>query len=178
MKLSLVRRQLARGLLFFHFVGLSMCVGTIFVNVVIERRTRDTDLHLLSAGRDLISLSIGSIVQTGFWMTVMTGFLIVPFRYGFRIPIWIWIKLAITNAIFSIAVMALTPANDAATQWAHWSDDHGQLAPQFQENVAQADFYGMLILSLFLIATAVGIWKPFSRIIRGRRPKGDATEAS
>ena len=59
--------------------------------------------------------------------------------------------------------MALVkPALEAAREWAHWSVQHGQLAPQFQEAVARASFYGGIVFALFLLNIPVAVWKPFS----------------
>jgi hypothetical protein len=56
----------------------------------------------------------------------------------------------------------VAPVLAAAREWAHWSVQHGQLAPQFQEAVARASFYGGIVFALFLLNIPVAVWKPFS----------------
>jgi hypothetical protein len=65
----------------------------------------------------------------------------------------------------SIGVLGLTlagPAAERARDWAHWSAEHGRLAPRFLANLIQAGFYGGIIRALFLFTIAVAVWKPFS----------------
>jgi hypothetical protein len=178
MKAGSVRRQFVRACLFFHFMGLALCFGTIFANFAIDRQTRGADLRLLSIGRDLITASSHSLIQTGFLMMVATGILLVLLRYGWRVPVWAWIKFGLSIMIISISILALTPAGDAATQWARWSAEHGQLAPQFIDSIARSGRYGTTILALLLVTTIVAIWKPFANGIRGRRARGEAVETA
>jgi hypothetical protein len=178
MKTVSMRRQFVRASLFFHFVGLALCLGTIFANIAIERQTRGADLRLLSIGRDLITASSHTLIQTGFWMMVVTGILLVVLRYGLRVPLWAWIKFGLSVAIFFMSVLALTPAGDAATQWARWSAEHGQLAPQFLDNAGRAGPYGAAILVLFLVTTIVAIWKPFAGGIAAKRARIEPAEAA
>jgi hypothetical protein len=178
MKTVSIRRQFVRATLLFHFIGLALCVGTIFANLIIDRQTRGADLHLLSVGRNLITASSHSLIQTGFLLMMATGILLVLLRYGWRVPVWAWIKFGLSIAILSISIFALTPASDAATQWARWSAEHGQLAPQFLDNIARTGPYGATILVLLLVTTIVAIWKPFSGGIAARRARVEAAEAA
>ena len=161
-----LRRQSTRILMLFHFIGLAMCLGSIFANVMIDRQTRGAGLEILALGRDLIALTSRNFIQTGFWMMVVTGILVVLLRYGLRPPIWVWVKAGTSTAIFAIVVLALDPAALSATQWAHWSAEHGQLAPQFLVSVTEAGRYGIMVLALLLVTTIVAIWKPFSSGLR------------
>jgi hypothetical protein len=178
MKAGNARRQFARGLLFFHFIGLALCLGGIFGDFLIDRHTRGADLQLLSLGRDLISLSSRNLVQTGFLLMMATGILMVLVRYGLRAPIWAWLKFGLSITVLALSILALSPATTAATQWAHWSAEHGQLAPQFLENIALAGRYGITILGLLLVTVIVAIWKPFSSGIRRLSPSGDSVETA
>ncbi len=163
-----IKQQSIRVLLLVHFVGLALSLGAALANVAIERQTRGGSLELLSIGRDLISLSSRNLVQTGFFMMVISGILIVVLRYGFRAPAWVWIKLATSAAIFAVAFFGQGPATTALAALAHWSVEHGELAPQFQDGLAQAGRYGLTLLALFLTTIAVAIWKPVSLRIRTR----------
>ena len=178
MKVGNARRQFTRGLLFFHFIGLSLCLGAIFADFLIDRQTRGADLHLLSLGRDLISLSSRNLVQTGFLLTMATGILMALLRYGLRVPVWAWLKFGLSITVLALSILALSPATTAATQWAHWSAEHGQLAPQFLENIALAGRYGITILGLLLVTVIVAIWKPFSSGIRRLSPSSDSAETA
>ena len=168
MTVQAIKRQSIRLLLLFHFIGLALSMGASIANVVIERNTRSSGLELLSIGRDLISVSSRELVQTGFYMLVVSGMLIVVLRYGIRAPAWVWIKLATSSAIFAVAALGTGPTNAALAALAHWSVEHGQLAPQYQDSLAHAGRYGETLLVLFLTTIAVAIWKPVSFRIKAR----------
>jgi hypothetical protein len=173
-----IRRQASRFFLLFHFVGLALSLGAAFANVAIERQTRGGSLEALSFGRDLISLSSRNLVQTGFWMMVISGILVVVLRYGYRAPLWVWLKLATSAAIFAVADFAQAPTTAALSALAHWSVEHGTLAPQFADSLALAGRYGLVILALFLATMGIAIWKPVSvRMRRAARP-GQPSEVS
>ena len=171
-----LRRQASRCFLLVHFVGLALSLGAAFANVAIERQTRGGSLELLSFGRDLISLSSRNLVQTGFWMMVISGILVVALRYGYRAPLWVWLKLATSAAIFAVAAFAQAPTTAALSTLAHWSVEHGALAPQFAVNLALAGRYGLVVLALFLTTMGIAIWKPVSFRIRRAAQPGQPSE--
>ena len=117
-------------------------------------------------------------VKVPMYLFIFGVLLLVLLRYGWRVPAWAWIKFGLSIAILSISIFALTPASDAATQWARWSAEHGQLAPQFLDNIARTGPYGATILVLLLVTTIVAIWKPFSGGIAARRARVEAAEAA
>ncbi len=176
MNFQTIKRQSIRLLLLLHFVGLALSMGASIANVVIERQTRSGGLELLSIGRDLISVSSRELVQTGFYMIVISGILIVVLRYGIRAPAWVWIKLATSAAIFGVAALGQGPTTAALAALAHWSVEHGQLAPQFPDGLALAGRYGETLLVLFLTTIAVAIWKPVSFRIQVRGAKRERAE--
>jgi len=161
-----VRRQASRCLLMVHFLGLALSLGAAFANVAIERQTRGGTLELLAFGRDLIGFSSRVLIPTGFWMMVISGILVVVLRYGYRAPLWVWLKLAFSAAIFALADFGQGPVTRALAALAHWSVENGQLAPQYQESLALAGRYGLLTLALFLTTMAIAIWKPISFDVR------------
>jgi hypothetical protein len=138
---------------------------------MIERHTRAGSLEMLSIGRDLVSLSSQNLIQTGFWISVISGIVIVLLRYGLRAPLWAWIKLGLSVAIFGEVGFALDPASTAVTGWARWSAEHGQLAAQFPDSIAQAGRVGIVVLVLYLATTIVAIWKPVWSPLRTRTEK-------
>ena len=164
-----VKRQLARVFLFVHFVGLTLCLGTIFTNILIERHTRGGSLELLSIGRDLVTLSSHNLIQSGFLITVFSGILITLLRYGLRAPLWTWIKLGLSLVILTMVIFALDPASTAATEWARLSAERGRLVPEYLDSVARAGRYGAAVLLLLLVTAIVAIWKPMWPKLRGKR---------
>jgi hypothetical protein len=162
-----IRRQASRFFLLVHFLGLALSLGAAFANVAIERQTRGGSLELLAFGRDLIGFDSRVLVPTGFWMMVISGILVVLLRYGYRAPLWVWLKLTFSAAIFAVADFAQGPVTRALAALAHWSVEHGQLAAQYQETLALAGRYGLLTLALFLTTMGIAIWKPVS--FRARR---------
>lgn len=166
-----IKRQLDRVLLFVHFVALTLCLGTIFTNVLIERHTRSGSLELLSIGRDLVTLSSHNLIQTGFLVMVFSGILITLLRYGLRAPLWAWLKLGISVIVFSLVIFGLDPASTTATEWARWSAEHGQLAPQFVEYATRAGRFGVSILALLLVTAIVAIWKPTLSRLRAKQER-------
>lgn len=164
-----IKRQLTRVFLFVHFLGLTLSLGTIFTNILIERYTSAGSLELLSTGRDLVTLSSHNLIQTGFLVTVFSGILVALLRYGIRAPLWAWIKLGISIVIFTTVILVFDPAGTATTEWARWSAEHGRLAPEYLESLSRSRRLGLFVLSLFLITTIVAIWKPMWPHLRRRR---------
>jgi hypothetical protein len=169
------KRHLFHALLFFHFLGLALSLGTRFASLAVERATRGSSLQNMALGRDLIDASARSLTRPGLLLLVITGVCMTLLRYGLRPPVWVWIKV---GAVLSIGVLGLTlagPAAERAGHWAHWSAEHGRLAPQFLANFNQAGFYGGIIGALFLFTIAVAVWKPFSSGFRRKlQAKPDA----
>jgi hypothetical protein len=165
-----IRRQASRFFLLVHFLGLALSLGAAFANVAIERQTRGGSLELLAFGRDLIGFSSRVLVPTGFWMMVTSGILVVLLRYGYRAPLWVWLKLGFSAAIFAVADFAQGPVTRTLAALAHASVEHGQLAAQYQDMLALAGRYGLLTLVLFLATMGIAIWKPMSFRGRVRRP--------
>jgi hypothetical protein len=164
MQVSDIKRHVFRSLLAVHFVGLALTIGIRFSALVIDQVTSAADLQSLSFGRDLTGVLARSLTLPGVLLTVATGILMVLLRYGRRPPVWIWIKVGLTTAALSLGTPVVAPALAAAREWAHWSVQHGQLAPQFQEAVARASFYGGIVFALFLFNIPVAVWKPFSSL--------------
>lgn len=164
-----IRRQASRFFLLIHFLGLALSLGAAFANVAIERQTRGGNLDFLAFGRDLISSSSSALVPTGFWMMVISGILVVLLRYGYRAPLWVWLKLALSAVIFAVADFGQGPVTRALAALAHASVEHGQLASQYQETLALAGRYGLLTLALFLATMGIAIWKPVSLRMQTRR---------
>lgn len=162
MKISDIKRHAFRGLLSLHFVGLALTIGVRLASFGIYRATGAGDLRSLSFGRDLVGVLARSLTLPGFLLTVLTGIAMVVLRYGSRPPIWVWIKVVLTTAALSLATPVVGPALDAARQWAHWSLEHGHLAPELQASVAKANLYGGIVFALFILNIPVAIWKPFS----------------
>ena len=169
-----VRRQLTRGVLFVHLLGLTLSLGTIFTNILVERHTRGGNLEMLSLGRDLVTLSSHDLTQTGFLITLFSGILLTLLRYGIRVPLWAWIKLALSLIVLTVVLLALDPAGTAATEWARLSAERGQLAPQYLDSVARSGRYGAIVLGLLLVTMIVAIWKPLWSGLRPRRETGSA----
>ena len=67
---------------------------------------------------------------------------------------------ALNATAFFVVSPLVAPALAATRTWAHWSAEHGQLAPQFVQSAAQASFYGAIVFSLFLLNVPVAVWKP------------------
>jgi hypothetical protein len=159
-----MKRNLFRGLLFFHFIGLALAVGTRFADWAIDAHTGAAGLQELSFGRDLMGELGRSLVLPGFLLMVATGIAMTVLRYGRRPPLWVWIKVGLNVVTLLIARPLVAPALAAARTWAHWSAVHDQLAPQFLQSAAQASLYGGLVFALFLLNMPVAIWKPFASV--------------
>jgi hypothetical protein len=54
----------------------------------------------------------------------------------------------------------VAPALEAGRKWAHWSVEHGQLAPQVHDSIAQVTLYGGIVFVLILLTIPVAVWKP------------------
>lgn len=172
-----LKPHIFRTLLFFHFLGLAATLGTRLAPGVIDAQTRTAQLPVLLLGRHLIDVSQRLVILPGFLAVLATGVALTLIRYGLRPPLWVWIKVGLVLAMTGIGVFGVGPAAAAAQEWARWSANHSQLAPQLIENVAKSSSYGSVVRVLFLITIAVAIWKPFASI-GGRKPKPKRAEVS
>jgi hypothetical protein len=164
MKTPDIKRNAFRGFLVLHFVGLAMSLGTRIADFAIDRATRGGSLQVLSFGRDLTSHLALSLVLPGFLLMIASGIIMVLLRYGRHPPLWVWIKAAIATTALLVATPLAAPALAAARQWAQWSAEHNQLAPQFSDSAARATLYGAIVLVLFLLNIPIAIWKPFASV--------------
>jgi hypothetical protein len=175
MKTADIKRNAFRGFLVLHFIGLAMSLGTRLADFAIDRLTSGNGLQALSFGRDLTSQLAYSLVLPGFLLIIASGIVMVLLRYGFHPPLWVWIKAGISTIALFVATPLAAPALTAARQWAHWSAENNQLAPQFSDSAAKAAFYGGIVFILFLLNIPIAIWKPFASIrlprIRESEPK-------
>jgi hypothetical protein len=172
-----LKRNAFRSFLGLHFIGLAMALGTRIADFAIDRATGGTSLQALSFGRDLTGMLARNLVLPGFLLIVATGIAMVLLRYGTHPPVWVWIKAGLTSAALFVATPLAAPALTAARQWAHWSVEHNQLAPEFHDSAAKASLYGGIVFILFLLNIPIAIWKPFGSIRLPRlRAYGRETE--
>jgi hypothetical protein len=180
MKTADIKRNAFRGLLVLHFFGLAMSLGTRLADLAIEHETAGGSLQALSFGRDLTSRLAFSLVLPGFLLIIASGLAMVMLRYGLHPPLWVWIKAGLTTSALFVATPLAAPAVAAARQWAQWSAEHDQLAPQFSDSATKAALYGGIVLALFLLNIPVAIWKPFAAVrlprIREARVSGAAPQ--
>ena len=160
MQSASIKRHAFRTLLVIHFVGLALSLGARLADYVIEQQTTHGTLQTLAFGRDLTGAVARALILPDFLSLFASGVALTLLRYGTRPPLWVWIKVALNLlAVLGIAPF-VAPTVAAARQWAHWSADHHQLAPQFQQNAAQAAFYGAIVFTLFMLNIPVAVWKP------------------
>jgi hypothetical protein len=164
MKTADIKRNAFRSVLVLHFIGLAMSLGTRLADFAIDRLTSGGSLQVLSFGRDLTSRLAFSLVLPGFLLMIASGITMVLLRYGLHPPLWVWIKAGVSTLALFVATPLAAPALAAARQWAQWSAEHNQLAPQFSESAAKASFYGGIVFVLFLLNIPIAIWKPFASI--------------
>jgi hypothetical protein len=164
MKTADIKRNAFRSALALHFIGLAMSLGTRLADFAIDKDTSGGSFQTLSIGRDLTSQLARSLVLPGFLLMIASGIIMVVLRYGYHPPLWVWIKAGLTTVALLVATPLAAPALAAARQWAHWSAEHDQLAPQFSDAAARASFYGGIVFVLFLLNIPVAIWKPFASI--------------
>lgn len=167
MQAILLKRHSMRTLLTIHLIGMAVFFGGRFADFVVERKTEGTSLQMLAFGRDLSGAIGRGLMLPGFLAMLVTGIAMTIIRYGKRPPAWVWIKVGLNVTAFFVVSPFVAPALAAARSWAHWSAEHGQLAPQFLQSAAQASFYGAIVFGLFLLNVPVAVWKPVFSL---RRP--------
>jgi len=160
MSIAGLKRNVFRTLLTLHFVGLALVIGVRFANLGVESVSAGGSLEFLSWGRDLMGVLARSYTLPGFLLTIVSGIGMVIVRYGKRVPGWVWVKVGLTTAGMAVALTSVAPALEAARHWAHWSAQHGQLAPQFHDAVARAGLYGGVVFALVLLTIPIAVWKP------------------
>jgi hypothetical protein len=147
------KRNIFRTLLTLHFVGLALVIGVRFANLGVESVSAGGSLEFLSWGRDLMGVLARSYTLPGFLLTIVSGIGMVIVRY-------VWMKVGLTTAGMAVALTSVRPALEAGRRWAHWSAQHGQLAPQLHDAVARAGLYGGIVFALVLLTIPIAVWKP------------------
>jgi hypothetical protein len=167
-----MNRNLFRVLLTLHFLGFGVVIGTRFANLAIEHLAGAGGLQALSFGRDLMGALARSVVLPGFLLVLASGIALTLLRYGWRPPVWVWIKIGLNLMVLFVATPLVAPSLAAARAWAHWSVAHNQLAPQYLSSAAQATLFGAAVFILFLLNIPVAVWKPYAsvRLPRLARP--------
>jgi hypothetical protein len=164
-----IKRNAFRTLLVLHFIGLALIIGVRFANFGIEHATGGGSLQVLALGRDLMGVLARTLTLPGFLLTLVTGIGMVILRYGRRVPGWVWLKVTLTAVSLALATSMVAPALEAARKWAHWSVEHGLLAPQVHDSVAQVTLYGGIVFVLILLTIPVAVWKPLLSFGSSRR---------
>jgi hypothetical protein len=164
MQTANIKRNAFRTLLVLHFIGIALAVGSRFSDFVIDQQTGNANLQTLALGKALAGTIAISLTAPGFWLIIVTGVAMTVLRYGRRPPIWVCMKAGITVAGLLVALALVAPALRATREWARWSAEHNQLAPEFSHSAAQASFYGAIVFTLFLINIPVAVWKPFLKV--------------
>jgi hypothetical protein len=173
MQAILLKRHSMRALLTAHLIGMAVFFGGRFADFVVERKTEGSDLQMLAFGRDLSGAIGRGLMLPGFLTMLVTGIAMTIIRYGKRPPAWVWIKVALNATAFFVVSPFVAPALTAARNWAHWSAEHGQLAPQFLQSAAQASFYGAIVFGLFLLNVPVAVWKPMFSLRKPATSRGE-----
>jgi predicted Abi (CAAX) family protease len=155
-----------RGL---HFVGLAMFLGTIIVNIVVEKHIAVGGLPLLADGRTLISLISHRLILQGLGLMTVTGVLMAVLRFGAGTPIWVYAKAACVGLIVAISLVFLLPSLDEATRWAVISASQNKLLPEFSQWLGGGAHFGVVNLLLFFAAGALALWRPSLPV--SRRPR-------
>ena len=174
MQAALIKKSAFRGLLTLHFIGLALMIGATVANLAINRHAGQGTLQALAFGRDISGVVLRAVVLPGFLVIVATGVAMTLMRYGRRPPLWVLIKVALNVIALVTGANFVAPALVAARRWAQWSAEHNQLAPLFQKSATQAEFFGVIILGVFLLNIPVAIWKPVmrSRLVKRDPPEG------
>jgi hypothetical protein len=166
---SLPYRRLAyavlRGL---HFIGMTLFLGVIVADIVIDRYARTQSATFLADARTLVSVTGLQLPLFGLALLALTGFAMTALRYGSRPPGWVVAKLVLTVAIFGNALAFLFPAIRAAAHWAAVSAAQGQVlpahvVPEYAAAAAREGAFGAANLVMFVLAGALAIWKPVFR---------------
>ncbi|GGF35967.1 hypothetical protein GCM10011611_47910 [Aliidongia dinghuensis] len=156
-----IKRNALRALLVLHLLGIAIVIGSRAADLVVYRQTSQAGFQLLALGRDLAGAIGQSLTVPSLALIIVTGISMAFLRYGRRPPIWVWIKASVTVLVLFVAPALVGPSLRAAQEWAHWSADHNQLAPQFEPSAARASLYGAIVFALFLLNISIAVWKPF-----------------
>jgi len=167
---SLPYRRLASAILRgFHFIGMTLFLGVIVADIVIDGYAQTQSLAFLADARALVSVTGLQLPLLGLALLAPTGVAMTALRYGPRPPGWVVAKLVLTVAIFGNALAFLFPAIRAATHWAAVSAEQGHVLPEYAAAAARESAFGAANLLMFVLAGALAIWKP---VFRRRASRG------
>ncbi len=158
---SLPYRRLAyavlRGL---HFIGMTLFLGVIVADMVIDGYARTQSPTFLADARTLVSVTGVQLPLLGLALMALTGFALTALRYGSRPPAWVVAKLVLTVAIAGNALAFQFPAIRATTHWAAVSAAQSHLVPEYAAAAAREGAFGAANVLMFVLAGALAIWRP------------------
>lgn len=149
-----------KSLKLFHYLGLILFLGSIFLYILISGLTSHNSLENLVFSRQIIRTGTLFLTIPGLGLVLLSGLVMTGKYYGFGKYRWLNIKQFLTLLILVNSLFLILPAASEALQLAKQSMEQGILLPSYQSAYQREAVFGATNVLLSLIAMAVAVWKP------------------
>lgn len=147
----------------FHYLGLLLFLGSIFVYILISSLTSHSSLEGLVFARQIIYTGTLFLTIPGLGLVLLSGLVMTGKYYGFGKHRWLNIKQFLTLIILLNTIFFLLPIIKEGLQWAKLSQEVGFLLPEYQASYQQETILGGINVMLSITSIVVAIWKPKPR---------------
>lgn len=147
----------------FHYLGLMLFLGSIFVYILISGLTSHNSLENLVFARQIIHTGTLFLTIPGLGLVLLSGFVMTAKYYGFDKHLWLNLKQFLTLIILFNTAFLVLPAIGDALQLAKLSQETGFLLPEYQAAYQQEAIFGGINVMLSIVSMVVAIWKPKAR---------------
>lgn len=148
-----------RMLKFFHYLGMTMFLGSIFTYLLISAVVQDKGLVELVFARVLISKGTAYLTIPGMWVAAATGVVMASRKYGLFAQSWITVKTLAMLVIVLNAHFIVGPAVEKALAAARESLASGAVVEWYKTAYIQESVFGAINVLLAVLSMAAGIWK-------------------
>lgn len=147
-----------RAMKFFHIMGTTLFLGSIFTFIVVSAQVQGASLDNLVFGRQVIGAGTWALTLPGICVTAATGIWMGYKRFGLTQRFCL-IKLLLTALIAVNGFFFVVPAVLTATEAAVQSRALGHLLPTYDPAYLKESIFGSINILAALAASIVGVWK-------------------
>ena len=152
-----------KSLKLFHYLGLILFLGSIFLYILISGLTSHSSLENLVFSRQIIRTGTLFLTIPGLGLVVLSGLIMTTKYYGFFKHRWLTIKQFLMLTILLNSKFLVLPAIEEALRLAKLSQETGFLLPEYQAAYQQEAIFGGINVMLSIVSMVVAIWKPKAR---------------
>jgi len=144
---------------FFHYIGLTIFLGSVLMFIVIGETTGHGNLESLALSRRIILYGEYIFTLPGIFIILVSGFAMTVQSYKFFQLRWLNIKHIAVLLIIVNAIFFLNPYAHEMLDLANQSVLGGKLLPQYLLIEKKEIAAGAFNILLIILSTIAGIWR-------------------